>query len=61
MAAMELRKKKLNPKEEAAYYTSACKDKHGFDVNYINPDKGNLICMFRCLYLFIYLFILDPF
>ncbi|KAI4877769.1 hypothetical protein NFI96_032658, partial [Prochilodus magdalenae] len=42
MAAMELRKKKLNPKEEAAYYTSACKDKHGFDVNYINPDKARL-------------------
>ncbi|KAL7870577.1 hypothetical protein SRHO_G00080740 [Serrasalmus rhombeus] len=43
MTAMELRKRKRNPKEEAAYFSSACKDKDGFDVKYINPDKSNNI------------------
>ncbi|XP_076829569.1 uncharacterized protein LOC143485412 isoform X2 [Brachyhypopomus gauderio] len=45
---MELRKRKLNPKEEAAYFTSACKDKDGFDVKYINPDKGRGV--FSCVH-----------
>ncbi|KAL6463094.1 hypothetical protein MHYP_G00274850 [Metynnis hypsauchen] len=36
---MELRKRKRNPKEEAAYFSSACKDKDEFHVKYINPDK----------------------
>ncbi|KAL6472038.1 hypothetical protein MHYP_G00206880 [Metynnis hypsauchen] len=38
---MELRKRKRNPKEEAAYFSSACKDKDEFDVKYINPDKDD--------------------
>ncbi|KAL7846112.1 hypothetical protein AOLI_G00243040 [Acnodon oligacanthus] len=40
MTAMELRERKRNPEEEAAYFSSACKDKDGFDVKYINPDTG---------------------
>ncbi|KAL6476257.1 hypothetical protein MHYP_G00147560 [Metynnis hypsauchen] len=45
---MELRKRKRNPKEEAAYFSSACKDKDGFDVKYINPDKGRGV--FSCIH-----------
>ncbi|KAL6479743.1 hypothetical protein MHYP_G00107760 [Metynnis hypsauchen] len=38
---MELRKRKRNPKEDAAYFSSACKDNDEFDVKYINPDKDD--------------------
>ncbi|KAL7846082.1 hypothetical protein AOLI_G00242740 [Acnodon oligacanthus] len=41
MTAMELRERKRNPEEEAAYFSSACKDKDGFDVKYINPDTDD--------------------
>ncbi|KAL7846070.1 hypothetical protein AOLI_G00242620 [Acnodon oligacanthus] len=41
MTAMELRERKRNPEEEPAYFSSACKDKDGFDVKYINPDTGD--------------------
>ncbi|KAL7846080.1 hypothetical protein AOLI_G00242720 [Acnodon oligacanthus] len=41
MTAMELRERKRNPEEEAAYFSSACKDKDGFDVKYIKPDTDD--------------------
>ncbi|KAL7846072.1 hypothetical protein AOLI_G00242640 [Acnodon oligacanthus] len=41
MTAMELRERRRNPEEEAAYFSSACKDKDGFDVKYINPDTDD--------------------
>ncbi|XP_049342007.1 histone-lysine N-methyltransferase SETD5 isoform X7 [Astyanax mexicanus] len=48
MAAMNLRRKKVKPKEEAAYFTSVCKDKDGFDVKYINSEKGRGV--FSCVH-----------
>ncbi|KAL7846268.1 hypothetical protein AOLI_G00244600 [Acnodon oligacanthus] len=41
MTAVELRERRRNPEEEAAYFSSACKDKDGFDVKYINPDTDD--------------------
>lgn len=43
LSTMKLREQKLKPKDEAASYTSMCKDKDGFEVEYINADKGELI------------------
>ncbi|XP_048826657.1 uncharacterized protein LOC125704732 isoform X2 [Brienomyrus brachyistius] len=40
MASSKLRSRKLSPKQEAAYFISACKDKDGLYVKYINSYKG---------------------
>lgn len=40
MASSKLRNRKLSPKQEAAYFISACKDKDGLFVKYINSYKG---------------------
>ncbi|KAI3365063.1 hypothetical protein L3Q82_010179 [Scortum barcoo] len=40
MAATRPRRARIKPKEEAAYFSSLCKDKNGFEVKYINSFKG---------------------
>ncbi|XP_033996371.1 N-lysine methyltransferase KMT5A-A-like [Trematomus bernacchii] len=40
MASARPRRAKIKPREEAAHFTSLCKDKDGFDVKFINSFKG---------------------
>ncbi|KAK2834588.1 hypothetical protein Q7C36_015289 [Tachysurus vachellii] len=46
MTKMKLRKP--SPKMDAAYFTAADKDNNGFDVKYINSDKGRGV--FSCVH-----------
>ncbi|KAJ4927346.1 hypothetical protein JOQ06_015079 [Pogonophryne albipinna] len=40
MASARPRRAKIKPREEAAHFSSLCKDKDGFDVKFINSFKG---------------------
>ncbi|XP_034549759.1 N-lysine methyltransferase KMT5A-A-like [Notolabrus celidotus] len=40
MATSRSQRAKVKPKDEAAYFSSQCKDKDGFDIKYIDSFKG---------------------